>query len=49
MTENPGENSNDHTEHTGSYSVVFELWQYKDDGTLVFTQNYCVLKIQVIN
>jgi uncharacterized membrane protein len=33
---------------TGSYSVVFELWQYKD-GTLEFTQDYCVLKIQVIN
>ena len=32
----------------GSYSVVFELWQYKE-GTLEFTQNYCVLNIQVIN
>jgi len=32
----------------GSYSVVFELWQHKDDGTLEFTQNYCVLNIQVI-
>jgi len=37
------------TENTvGSYSVVFELWQHKDDGSLVFTQNLCVLKIQVI-
>jgi uncharacterized membrane protein len=32
----------------GRYSVVFELWQYKE-GTLEFTQNYCVLNIQVIN
>ena len=32
----------------GSYSVVFELWQHKDNGTLEFTQNYCVLNIQVI-
>ena len=32
----------------GSYSVVFELWQYKD-GTLEFTHNNCVLNIQVIN
>lgn len=32
----------------GSYSVVFELWQHKD-GNLVFTQNYCVLNIQVTN
>ena len=38
------------TENTiGSYSVVFELWQHKDDGSLLFTQNFCVLKIQVIN
>ncbi len=32
----------------GSYSVVFELWQHKD-GTLEFTQDYCVLNIQVIS
>jgi uncharacterized membrane protein len=32
----------------GSYSVVFELWQYKD-GTLEFTHNSCVLNIQEIN
>jgi len=32
----------------GSYSVVFELWQYKN-GVLEFTDNYCVLKIQVIS
>jgi len=33
----------------GSYSIVFELWEQKDDGSLVFTQNYCVLNIQVTN
>ena len=33
----------------GSYSVVFELWQHEDDGSLLFTQNFCVLKIQVVN
>ncbi len=33
----------------GDYSVVFELWQQGSDGALTFTQNYCVLKIQVIN
>jgi uncharacterized membrane protein len=33
----------------GEYSVVFELWQQDKDGTFTFTQNYCVLKIQVIN
>jgi uncharacterized membrane protein len=38
------------TENTvGNYSVVFELWQQKDDGSLVYTQNLCDLKIQVIN
>jgi uncharacterized membrane protein len=38
------------TENTvGSYSMVFELWQHEDDGASVFTQNFCVLKIQVIN
>lgn len=31
----------------GSHSVVFELWRL-DSGNYVFTQNYCVLKIQVI-
>lgn len=31
----------------GSYWVVFELWQNKE-GTIEFTQNYCVLPIQVI-
>ena len=37
------------TENTvGSYSVVFELWQHNDDGSLTFTQNLCDLKIQVI-
>ncbi len=33
----------------GNYSVVFELWQHQNDGSLVFTQNICVLKTQVIN
>jgi uncharacterized membrane protein len=33
----------------GDYSVIFELWQHNSDGSLKFTQNYCVLKIQVIN
>ena len=33
----------------GEYSVVFELWQLGSDGALIFTQNYCVLKIQVTN
>ena len=37
------------TENTiGSYSVVFELWQ-QDGGSLLFTHNFCVLKIQVVN
>jgi uncharacterized membrane protein len=35
------------TENTlGSYAVVFELWQH-DGNNYVFTQNYCVLYIQV--
>jgi len=38
------------TENTiGSYSVVFELYQHDDYGSLLFTQNFCVLKIQVVN
>ncbi len=32
----------------GSYYVVFELWR-QDAGAYVFTQNYCVLNIQVIS
>jgi len=32
----------------GSYSVVFELWQ-QDGVSLLFTHNFCVLKIQVVN
>jgi uncharacterized membrane protein len=32
----------------GSYSVIFELWQNKE-GIVEFTQDYCVLPIQVIN
>ena len=38
------------TENTvGTYTVVFELWQLDDLGAYVFTQNYCVLNIKVIN
>lgn len=38
------------TENTiGTYTVVFELWQLDNSGAYVFTQNYCVLKIEVIN
>ena len=33
----------------GSYSVVFELYRDNGDGALVFTQNYCVLNLQVTN
>jgi uncharacterized membrane protein len=34
----------------GSYSVVFELWRYNpDSGANEFTNNYCVLNIQVIS
>jgi uncharacterized membrane protein len=35
----------------GSYSVVFELWHYNADSNVKayqFTNNYCVLNIQVI-
>jgi len=32
----------------GSYAVVFELWQLDDSsGTYLFTNNYCVLNVQV--
>jgi len=38
------------TENTvGTYTVVFELWQLDDLGAYVFTHNYCVLNIKVIN
>jgi uncharacterized membrane protein len=38
------------TENTvGSYVVVFELWNRDNNGNYVFTQNYCVLNIKVIN
>jgi uncharacterized membrane protein len=33
----------------GDYSIVLELWQQGSDGSFTFTQDYCVLKIQVIN
>jgi uncharacterized membrane protein len=37
------------TENTvGNYSVVFELWQHKDDGSLEFTNDYCNLNLQVV-
>ena len=32
----------------GSYSVVFELWRF-ESGNWMFTNNYCVLNIQVIS
>ncbi len=32
----------------GNYSVVFELWRL-DLGDWIFTNNYCVLKIKVVN
>jgi uncharacterized membrane protein len=31
----------------GSYSVIFELWIY-EEGTLEFSHNYCVLKVDVV-
>jgi|SRR5665648_237995 len=32
----------------GSYAVVFELWQLDHlSGTYVFTNNYCVLNVQI--
>ncbi len=31
----------------GSYSVVFELWQKDSSGSYTFTQNFCVLNIEV--
>ncbi len=34
---------------TGSYSVIFELWIYDGTGALQFSQNYCVLNIDVVN
>jgi len=34
----------------GSYSVVFELWQYNSDSDAYqFTYDYCVLNVQVIS
>jgi uncharacterized membrane protein len=33
----------------GNYAVVFELWQLNSSGIYQFTNNYCVLNIQVIN
>jgi uncharacterized membrane protein len=33
----------------GNYSVVFELWQLNSSGIYQFTNNYCVLNIQVIS
>ncbi len=33
----------------GTYAVVFELWQQDKSGDYAFTQDYCVLNIQVIN
>ena len=43
------ENSVTITENTvGTYTVVFELWR-SDGSAYVFTQDYCVLNIKVIN
>jgi uncharacterized membrane protein len=33
----------------GSFSVVFELWHQNSAGTYDFTNDYCVLNIQVIS
>jgi uncharacterized membrane protein len=33
---------------SGSYSVIFELWIYDETGALVFSHNYCVLKVDVV-
>lgn len=34
----------------GNYSVVFELWLYdKDAGALKFSENACVLNVEVVN
>ena len=32
----------------GSYSVIFELWISDETGTLEFSYNYCVLKVDVV-
>jgi uncharacterized membrane protein len=32
----------------GSYSVIFELWIYNENGALEFSHNYCVLKVDVV-
>jgi uncharacterized membrane protein len=32
----------------GSYSVIFELWIYKETGVLEFSYNYCVLNVEVV-
>jgi len=38
------------TENTvGSYAVVFELYRLDGSGNYAFTENYCVLPIQVIS
>ncbi len=34
--------------NTGKYAVIFELW-IEDSGEFRFAENYCVLKINVIN
>ena len=33
----------------GSYSVVFELWHQNSSGKYNFTNDYCVLNIQVVS
>jgi hypothetical protein len=32
----------------GSYSVIFELWIYNENGALEFSHNYCVLRVDVV-
>jgi hypothetical protein len=35
---------------TGSYMVILELWIYDDNaGAFKFSNNYCVLKLEVID
>jgi uncharacterized membrane protein len=34
---------------TGSYLVIFELWIYDDTAAFQFSNNYCVLKLEVID
>ena len=33
----------------GVHSIVFELWMQDDSGSYVFTQDFCVLNIEVVS